>query len=231
ADVEPGQLRRDAFEELVVDGGGGLVEMALVVPEERVDDLETRRARVGDQRVHAVGVEVRSVGAQIDAERQRGADQRARQPLLRGELGAPGKDDGEERDETRRDHDQHAGESGDFQAERKTAHCERQASALGRPLRKYSTLTCQVDFSKVRSLVATRDPAKVDAELVALVKRRSRPSEEAEIRAALAPLAPGEERVLRKALESDISAHPLGPAGWADIARGLDPKLAAAREM
>ena len=55
--------------------------------------------------------------------------------------------------------------------------CERQASTLGGSLRKYSTLTCQADFSKVRSLVATRDPAKVDAELVALVKPRSRPSE------------------------------------------------------
>jgi len=83
----------------------------------------------------------------------------------------------------------------------------------------------------VRSLVATRDPAKVDAELVALVKPRSRPSEEAEIRAALAPLSPAEERVLRKALAGDISVHPLGPAAWADIARGLDPELAAAREV
>ncbi|MCA1825787.1 MAG: hypothetical protein ABR567_23170 [Myxococcales bacterium] len=79
--------------------------------------------------------------------------------------------------------------------------------------------------------MALRDPAYVDTDLVALVKRRSRPAEDAEIRAALAPLTPAEERVLRTALHSDIDAHPLGPAAWADIARGLEPRLAAAREL
>jgi hypothetical protein len=71
----------------------------------------------------------------------------------------------------------------------------------------------------------------VDAELVAQVRERSRIAEEAEIRSALAPLSAGEEKVLRAALKSDISVHPLGPSAWADIARGLDPKLAGAREL
>jgi hypothetical protein len=79
--------------------------------------------------------------------------------------------------------------------------------------------------------MAPRDPSTVDTQLVAQVKTHSRPAEEAEIRAALAPLSSAEERVLRSALRSDPDVHPLGPLAWADIARGLDPKLAAAREL
>ena len=74
-----------------------------------------------------------------------------------------------------------------------------------------------------------RDPAKVDAELVALVRGRSRAAADAEVRAALAPLSRAEEKTLRKALQS--GARGLGPFGWADLARGVKVEVAQAREL
>src|SRR5437868_2467643 len=75
-----------------------------------------------------------------------------------------------------------------------------------------------------------RDPAKLDAELVALVRERSRPAADAEIRAALAPLTTAEERRLRAALQAPPEGS-LGPFAWADIARGADPQVAVSREF
>jgi hypothetical protein len=96
--------------------------------------------------------------------------------------------------------------------------------------RNYSSLTCKVDFSKVPPSMATRDPVRVDAELVALVRGRTRAAQEAEVRAALAPLTPTEEKALRKALRAGAGAE-LGPFGWADVARGVAVEVAAAREV
>jgi hypothetical protein len=70
----------------------------------------------------------------------------------------------------------------------------------------------------------------VDAELVALVRGRTRAAQEAEVRAALAPLTPTEEKTLRKALRAGTGAE-LGPFGWADVARGVAVEVAAAREV
>lgn len=75
-----------------------------------------------------------------------------------------------------------------------------------------------------------RDPANVDAELVALVRERSPAADEPEVRAALAPLTPAEEKRLRRAL-LDPPAARLGPFSWADLARGVEPQVAAAREL
>jgi hypothetical protein len=73
-----------------------------------------------------------------------------------------------------------------------------------------------------------RDPAQVDDELVALVGDASR-APEAEVRAALAALAPSEEKALRRALRT--VTEELSPAGWADLARGVDLRVAQAREL
>ncbi len=75
-----------------------------------------------------------------------------------------------------------------------------------------------------------RDPASVDAGLVAQVRARSRPAAEIEVRAALAPLTPAEEKRLRSALLAP-PLSPLGPFGWADVARGIEPAVATAREI
>lgn len=75
-----------------------------------------------------------------------------------------------------------------------------------------------------------RDPASVDAELVALVRERSPDAGEHEVRAALAPLTPLEEKRLRRALLDPPVAR-LGPFSWADLARGVEPQVAAAREL
>jgi hypothetical protein len=83
--------------------------------------------------------------------------------------------------------------------------------------------------------VATRDPSTTDAELVALLsdlsRRAGRPASEAEVRAALAPLRPSEEAVLRQVARGAPPARPLGPMAWAEVARGVEPELAAAREQ
>ena len=83
--------------------------------------------------------------------------------------------------------------------------------------------------------MATRDPSAVDAELVALVgelsRRAGRPVLEHEVRAALAPLSAAQEAVLRATSPREPPAAPLGPMAWADIARGVSPQAAAAREL
>ena len=75
-----------------------------------------------------------------------------------------------------------------------------------------------------------RDPARVDAELVSAVRARTAGADEAEIRAALSTLTPQEEKNLVRLLRSPPSAR-LGPFGWADLARGTDLQVAAAREL
>ena len=54
---------------------------------------------------------------------------------------------------------------------------------------------------------------------------------EQEVRAALAPLAPAQEAALRATSSREPPAAPLGPMAWADIARGVAPQAAAAREL
>jgi len=75
-----------------------------------------------------------------------------------------------------------------------------------------------------------RDPARVEDALVAAVRAVTERAKDAEIRAALATLTSAEEKNLRQLLR-----HPpkpgLGPYGWADLARGTDPQVAAAREL
>jgi len=76
----------------------------------------------------------------------------------------------------------------------------------------------------------SRDPARVDAELVADVRRHTDGADEAEIRAALSTLTSREEKNLQLLLRSPPSGR-FGPFGWADLARGTDPEIAAAREL
>jgi hypothetical protein len=90
----------------------------------------------------------------------------------------------------------------------------------------------QVDLVAQVSLVRSpmpRDPSQVNDELVALVGEASR-APEAEVRAALAPLQPAEEKVLRRLLRSSLESE-LGPFGWADLARGVALRVAQAREL
>ena len=83
--------------------------------------------------------------------------------------------------------------------------------------------------------MSSRDPKSVDAELVSLVqelsRRAGREASEIEVRAALAPLVPAEEKVLRRLGRGAPPATPLGPMAWADLARGEEPSVAAAREL
>lgn len=64
-----------------------------------------------------------------------------------------------------------------------------------------------------------------------LSRRAGRPAQEPEVRAALATLSLGQEAVLRRLSPSTPPAAPLGPMAWADIARGVPPQAAAAREL
>src|SRR5262249_41428982 len=95
--------------------------------------------------------------------------------------------------------------------------------------RQVFELTCTAVFVKVRAPMQ-RDRARVDEALVEAIRAVTEPAEDAEIRAALANLTSGEEKKLRQLLQ-----HPpklgLGPFGWADLARGTDPQVAAAREL
>jgi hypothetical protein len=75
-----------------------------------------------------------------------------------------------------------------------------------------------------------RDRSTVKKELVARVRECAGGAEEAEIRAALAPLTPAEEKFLDRLLSNPPPGH-FGPFAWADLARGLDPQVAAAREL
>lgn len=80
-----------------------------------------------------------------------------------------------------------------------------------------------------------RDPAAVASELVGLLRelsrRGGRPAGDPELRSALAPLRPDEEKALRRLGLAEPRAAPLGPFAWVDIARGVDPAMAAAREL
>lgn len=73
-----------------------------------------------------------------------------------------------------------------------------------------------------------RDPAQVNNELVALVGEASG-APETEVRAALAPLLPAEEKILRRVLRT--ASYELGPFGWADLGRGVELRVAQAREL
>src|SRR4051794_30095824 len=73
-----------------------------------------------------------------------------------------------------------------------------------------------------------RDPAQVDGDLVALVGEAAR-APEAQVRAALAPLTPAEEKALRRALRT--VTEELSPAGWADLGRGVEVRVVRAREL
>jgi hypothetical protein len=75
-----------------------------------------------------------------------------------------------------------------------------------------------------------RDPAAVPEDLVAGVREHTDAAGEAEIRAALAGLGPAEEKRLRRLLQSPDTGR-FGPAAWADLARGTDAQVAAAREL
>jgi len=75
-----------------------------------------------------------------------------------------------------------------------------------------------------------RDPATIPDDLVASVRAHTDGADDAEVRAALAPLGPAEEKRLRRLLESPPKGH-FGPLAWADLARGTDAQVAAAREV
>ena len=83
--------------------------------------------------------------------------------------------------------------------------------------------------------MATRDPKSVDDGLVELVRelsrRAGRDATELEARAALAPLLPAEEKALKRMGRGAPPATPLGPMAWADLARGVEPSVASAREL
>ncbi len=80
-----------------------------------------------------------------------------------------------------------------------------------------------------------RDQSEVPGSLVALVgelcRRAGTEPSELELRAALAPLSPAEEKVLRRSLNAGPLGKPLGPMAFSDIARGTDPQVAVAREL
>src|SRR5204863_5742347 len=67
-------------------------------------------------------------------------------------------------------------------------------------------------------------------ELVALVRAHTHGAGDTEIRAALAPLTPAEEKRLQRMLRKPPAGID-GPAAWADLARGTDPTVVAAREL
>lgn len=77
----------------------------------------------------------------------------------------------------------------------------------------------------------TRASDREDTELVALVRARSRPSDEAEVRAALGSLGEAEVSALRDALRAAPGTTALGPFAWADVARGVSREVAQAREI
>ncbi len=93
-------------------------------------------------------------------------------------------------------------------------------------------LTFDGAFSKVRTLVATQEASSELIDLVReLCRRAARPVDDTEIRGALARASAGDEAALRKLARSEPPARPLGPLAWMDVARGVDPAVAAAREL
>ena len=75
-----------------------------------------------------------------------------------------------------------------------------------------------------------QDPPTLDDELVASVRIHTERVDEAEIRAALAPLSRSEQEKLERLLRNAQTVK-LGPFGWADVARGTPVEVAAAREV
>ncbi len=64
-----------------------------------------------------------------------------------------------------------------------------------------------------------------------LSRRTGRAADETETRAALLGLSASEVAGLRKALRGAPPARPLGPLAWVDVVRGVEPLVAAAREL
>ena len=75
-----------------------------------------------------------------------------------------------------------------------------------------------------------RDPARVPEDLVVGVREHTEGAADEEIRAALSTLAAAEADRLRRLLRAPPSGG-FGPFAWADLARGIDPQIAAAREL
>ena len=75
-----------------------------------------------------------------------------------------------------------------------------------------------------------RNPASVPEDLIRGIRFLTDGADEAGIRAALAPLDGAEEKRLRRLIASPPPGR-FGPFAWADIARGVDPQVAAAREV
>jgi hypothetical protein len=75
-----------------------------------------------------------------------------------------------------------------------------------------------------------RDPISVPEDLVQGIRALTDGADEAGIRVALASLTPPEEKHLRRLLASPPPGR-FGPLAWADLARGTDPQVAAAREL
>jgi hypothetical protein len=97
-------------------------------------------------------------------------------------------------------------------------------------------LTFDGVFPKVRTLLTTRDPSSEQLELVELVRelcrRAARPVDDVEIRSALQLASARDQTALRKlARAAKPPAAPLGPLAWLDVARGIDPSVASAREL
>jgi hypothetical protein len=76
----------------------------------------------------------------------------------------------------------------------------------------------------------SRDLSAVDDKLVASVRSHTERVDEAEIRAALAPLSRPEQDRLERLLRNPPTVK-LGPFGWADVARGTPAEVASAREV
>lgn len=61
--------------------------------------------------------------------------------------------------------------------------------------------------------------------------RTGRPADEVEVRRALAALSPAEQEAVQRLARGPAPAKPLGPDAFVDVMRGVDPQVAAAREL
>ena len=78
-------------------------------------------------------------------------------------------------------------------------------------------LTFDGAFSKVRTLVTTREASSQLIELVReLCRRAARQVDDSEIRAALSSASPRDEEALRKLSLGEPPARPLGPSAWVE---------------
>ena len=75
-----------------------------------------------------------------------------------------------------------------------------------------------------------RDADRVPEDLIAGVREMTESAADSEIRAALSGLSRKEEVQLRELLR-DPPPGRFGPFAWADLARGISPQVAAAREL